>query len=366
MSQNTIFRTSDFNFNLPDKSIAHQPFLPKELTKLLVCENGEISDKQIIDLIDFLQEGDVLVFNDVKVVRAKLSAIISRSGAKLDFNLDQEIHNISENNILEPSGIWKALCRPAKRVKEGDDLMISDSFQAKVLEKTDDGFIKVKFNCSKNELSSNLEKFGSIPLPPYIRRNKEDEEEKEESDQINYQTIYASNGTAVAAPTAGLHFTDKIFDLLESKKVKKAFITLNVGAGTFLPVRAEEIKDHKMHEECFSIDEKATKTINQAKKDGKRIIAVGTTSLRTLEAASDENGNIEAQNTKTNIFIYPGYKFKIVDILMTNFHLPKSTLFMLVCAFVGKEKAFEIYEHAISSKYRFYSYGDSSLLFKKK
>ena len=361
MSKNTIFRTSDFNFNLPDESIAHQPFSPKELTKLLVCENGAISDKQIIDLIDFLQEGDVLVFNDVKVVRAKLSAIISRSGAKLDFNLDQEIQNISNNNVLEPSGIWNALCRPAKKVKEGDELIISDNFQAKVLEKTDDGFIKVKFNCSKNELSSNLEKFGSIPLPPYIKREK-----KEENDQINYQTIYASNGTAVAAPTAGLHFTDKIFDLLESKKVKKAFITLNVGAGTFLPVRAEEIKDHKMHEECFSIDEKAANTINQARQDGKRIIAVGTTSLRTLEAASDKSGHIEAQNTKTNIFIYPGYTFKIVDILMTNFHLPKSTLFMLVCAFVGKEKAFEIYEHAISSKYRFYSYGDSSLLFKKK
>ncbi|MBU6339454.1 MAG: tRNA preQ1(34) S-adenosylmethionine ribosyltransferase-isomerase QueA [Rickettsiales bacterium] len=343
-----MFKTSDFNFTLPDELIAHKPFFPKEETKMLVYKNGEILDQKIINLIDFLKEGDVLVFNDAKVIKAKLSAKILRNQAKLEFNLDQE-----------DNGVWQALCRPAKKVIIGDELEIADDFSAKVLKKTDDGFIKIKFNYSGNELFAMLEKYGDIPLPPYIKR-----EEKNKEDQINYQTIYAANGVAVAAPTAGLHFTDKIFDLLEKKGVKKAFVTLNVGAGTFLPVRADEIKDHKMHEEFFSISEKTAKIINEAKKNGKRIIAVGTTSLRALESTADDNGNLEAKNTKTKIFIYPGYKFKIVDILMTNFHLPKSTLFMLICAFVGKEKASLIYNHAISKKYRFYSYGDSSLLFR--
>lgn len=345
-----MFKTSDFDFNLPDELIAHQPFFPKEETKMLVCKDGKILDQQVINLIDFLQEGDVLVFNDAKVIKAKLSAKILRNQAKLDFNLDQEI-----------DGVWQALCRPAKKANKDDRLEIAPDFFAEVLEKSDDGFIKIKFDCAGNELLSKLEKYGTIPLPPYIKRS-----EKNQSDQINYQTIYAANGTAVAAPTAGLHFTDKIFALLEAKKIQKVFITLNVGAGTFLPVRADEIKDHKMHEEFFSISEDAAKTINQAKKNGKRIVAIGTTSLRALESAANETSYLEAAKTRTNIFIYPGYRFKIVDILMTNFHLPKSTLFMLICAFIGKEKAFEIYKHAVAQKYRFYSYGDSSLLFLNK
>ena len=347
-----MFKTSDFNFHLPDDLIAHQPFSPKEETKMLVCKNGEILDQQIINLIDFLQEGDVLVFNDAKVIKAKLSATILRNQAKLNFNLDQEDN--------ETSGVWQALCKPAKKVNTGDDLKIAEDFSAKVLEKSDDGFIKLKFSCAGDELLEKLEKYGDVPLPPYIKRNEE-----VPTDQINYQTIYAANGTAVAAPTSGLHFTDNIFDLLEAKKIKKVFVTLNVGAGTFLPVRADEIKDHKMHEEYFSINEEAAKTINKAKNNGKRVVAVGTTSLRVLESAADLEGNLKATKTKTNIFIYPGYTFKVTDILMTNFHLPKSTLFMLICAFIGKDKAFEVYEHAIDKKYRFYSYGDSSLLFLK-
>jgi S-adenosylmethionine:tRNA ribosyltransferase-isomerase len=343
-----MFKTADFNFILPDELIAHQPFFPKEETKMLICKDDKIIDKQVINLIDFLQTGDVLVFNDAKVIKAKLSAKILRNQAKLEFNLDQE------NN-----GIWQALCRPAKKVMPNDELEIDKNFSAQVLEKNDDGFIKIKFNCADEELFAKLEEYGTVPLPPYIKR-----EEKNKEDQINYQTIYAANGVAVAAPTAGLHFTDKIFDLLDKKGIKKVFITLNVGAGTFLPVRVDEIKDHKMHEEFFSISQEAATLINEAKKNRKRIIAVGTTSLRALESAADENGNLQSKSTKTKIFIYPGYKFKIIDALMTNFHLPKSTLFMLICAFMGKEKAFEIYKHAISKKYRFYSYGDSSLLFR--
>ena len=230
---------------------------------------------------------------------------------------------------------------------------------AEVLEKTIDGLIKIKFNCTEKKLLENLEKYGSMPLPPYIKRAK-----KNQDDQKNYQTIYAAEGTAVAAPTAGLHFNQELFDLLDAKRIEKVFVTLNVGAGTFLPVRAEEIKDHKMHFESYEISATTAEIINRAKILGKRIVAVGTTSLRVLEASANEDGILHASKNRTNIFIYPKYNFKIVDILMTNFHLPKSTLFMLVCAFVGKEKAFEIYNHAIKQHYRFYSYGDSSLLFR--
>ena len=313
---------------------------------MLVFNGASILDSQVISLNNFLQEGDVLVFNDARVIKAKLSAIILRNSARLDFNLDQE-----------RDGLWQALCRPAKKVKAGDNLEIAPDLSALVIEKTDDGFIKIKFNCSENELLSKLEKYGSIPLPPYIKR-----EEENKNDLKNYQTIYAANGTAVAAPTAGLHFNERIFSELEKKKIQKVFVTLNVGAGTFLPVRSDFLKDHKMHSEFYSISQESAKIINDAKKNGKKIVAVGTTSLRVLESCADENGLVISQKTNTEIFIFPPYKFKIVDILMTNFHLPKSTLFMLICAFVGKEKAFEIYNHAISNNYRFYSYGDSSLL----
>ncbi len=315
---------------------------------MLICKDGAILDSQVIKLPDFLQEGDVLVFNDARVIKAKLSGEILRNSARLDFNLDQE-----------NQGLWRALCRPAKKVKIGDEIKIAADFFAQVLEKTDDGFIKIKFDCDGEELLAKLEKYGAVPLPPYIKR-----EVLGEDDQENYQTIYAANGTAVAAPTAGLHFNEKIFAALDAKKIEKVFVTLNVGAGTFLPVRSELLKDHNMHSEFFSISKSAAEKINSAKKSGKRIVAIGTTSLRVLESATDENGHIKSMSDHTKIFIHPPYKFKIADILLTNFHLPKSTLFMLISAFIGKEKAFELYNHAISQNYRFYSYGDSSLLFK--
>jgi S-adenosylmethionine:tRNA ribosyltransferase-isomerase len=347
-----MLKTSDFDFYLPPELIAQTPFFPKEKTKMLICKDGEILDSQVIKLTDFLQEGDVLVFNDARVIKAKLSGEILRNSAQLDFNLDQE-----------NQGLWQALCRPAKKVKTGDEIKIAADFFAQVLEKTDDGFIKIKFDCAGEELLTKLEKYGAVPLPPYIGRDQ-----KNPDDQKNYQTIYAANGVAVAAPTAGLHFNEKIFAALDAKKIEKVFVTLNVGAGTFLPVRSEFLSDHKMHSEFFSISESAAEKINSAKKSGKKIVAIGTTSLRVLESAADENGSrnwlVNPVSTHTKIFLYPPYKFKITDILLTNFHLPKSTLFMLVCAFIGKEKAFELYNHAISQDCRFYSYGDSSLLFK--
>jgi len=344
-----MLKTSDFDFYLPEQLIAQEPFFDKEQTKMLVFEGSKILDAQVKSLTNFLQEGDVLVFNDARVVKAKLSAKILRNLAQLEFNLDQEFE-----------GVWSALCKPAKKVKAGDELEIAPDFFAQVLEKTDDGFIKIKFDCTSDNLPAKLEKYGCVPLPPYIKRA-----EKNLADQKNYQTIYAANGTAVAAPTAGLHFNQKIFDALAAKKIQKTFVTLNVGAGTFLPVRTDFLQEHKMHSEFFSISHQSAQIINEAKARGKKIVAVGTTSLRVLESSCDENGVIKPTQKHTEIFIYPPYKFKIVDVLMTNFHLPKSTLFMLICAFVGKEKAHEIYNHAIKNKYRFYSYGDSSLLFNK-
>ncbi|MBU6140926.1 MAG: tRNA preQ1(34) S-adenosylmethionine ribosyltransferase-isomerase QueA [Proteobacteria bacterium] len=351
-----MLKTSDFDFDLPEKLIAQTPFFPKEKTKMLVSKGPKILDAQLINLVDFLQEGDVMVFNDARVIKAKLSAKILRNSAQLEFNLDQENQGQGEK-------FWNALCRPAKKVLVGDSLEIAPDFFAEVKEKSDDGTIRIKFDCDSEDLVAKLEKYGSVPLPPYIKRDGH-AELVEASDQKNYQTIYAAKGMAAAAPTAGLHFNENIFATLAAKKIEKVFVTLNVGAGTFLPVRSDFLKDHKMHSEFFSLSTEAAQIINHAKKNGKRIVAVGTTSLRVLESAADEKGVVKPMNMHTQIFIYPPYDFKIVDILMTNFHLPKSTLFMLICAFVGKERGFEIYNHAISQQYRFYSYGDSSLLFR--
>ena len=328
---------------------------------MLVYDGAKILDRKLINLIDFLQEGDVLVFNDVRVIKAKLEARVIRLDAQseqkkikdqnevvrtVEFNLDQEI---SKNN-------WRVILRGAKKIKDGDVLEIAPDFFARITKKLEDGFALLEF--LDDDYLAKLDKYGVVPLPPYIKRDADFIED----DQKNYQTIYAKDGSAVAAPTAGLHFTDKIFAALEAKKIKKVFVTLNVGAGTFLPVRSEKLRDHKMHEESFSISQETAEIINEARARGGRIVAVGTTSLRVLESVADENGMLHEAKTKTKIFIYPPYRFKVVDILMTNFHLPKSTLFMLVSAFVGKEKAQEIYAHAIQEKYRFYSYGDASLL----
>ena len=324
---------------------------------MLVYDGAKILDRKLINLIDFLQEGDVLVFNDVRVIKAKMSARIVSEGdgglknsenkKNIEFNLDQEI----------AKNIWRVIVRGSKKIKDGDLLEIAPDFFARIIKKLEDGFAVLGF-LDDNYLEK-LDKYGVVPLPPYIKRNC-----AEEDDKKNYQTIYARDGAAVAAPTAGLHFTDKIFSLLEAKKIKKVFVTLNVGAGTFLPVRSEKLQDHNMHEESFSISQETADVINEAKARGGRIVAVGTTSLRVLESVADENGILREAKTTTKIFIYPPYRFKVVDILMTNFHLPKSTLFMLVSAFVGKETAQEIYSHAVSKHYRFYSYGDASLLIK--
>lgn len=339
-----MLKTSDFDFHLPPELIANYPASPRDTAKMLVFRDQKISDKIVSDLADFLNEGDVLVLNDTKVIKAKL--VGKRGEAKVEINLHKHVRE----------GIWQAFAKPAKRLRVGEIFVIAQDFHAKILAKDEDGIIDFEFNVSGEEFFTKLEKYGQMPLPPYIKNESTDTEK-------DYQTVYAENKGAVAAPTAGLHFTENLFKKLEAKGIKKVFTTLNVGAGTFLPVKTDLICDHKMHSEYFSISADTCNVINEAKKNGGRIIAVGTTSLRVLESATDENGVLKPQSRETNIFIYPPYKFKVVDILMTNFHLPKSTLFMLISAFVGKENAYKIYNHAIENKYRFYSFGDSSLLF---
>lgn len=321
---------------------------------MLVYQNKKIIDKRVADLLEFISEDDVLVFNDARVIKAKLSGIINRNQAAVEFNLTQEI----------APNLWQVLIKPAKKVRVGDEIVIAPGLSALILTKREDGSIEIEFD-EKNraELLRKIEQCGAIPLPPYLKRSADS------ADDQDYQTIYSKKkfeltddlieGLAFASPTAGLHFDA---ELLAKIKAKQVLVSLNVGAGTFLPVKAERISQHVMHREFFSISEEAAEIINEAKARKKRIIAVGTTSLRALESAADEKGRIAASSQVTNIFIHPPYQFKIVDALFTNFHLPKSTLFMLVCALVGKEEAFRIYQHAIDERYRFYSYGDASFL----
>ncbi len=341
--------TCDFDFDLPPHLIAQEPSLNKANTKMLVFKQQQIIDATVKDLVNFLPQGCVLVFNDAKVIKAKLTAIIARNRAVLNFNLNQQISNDFQQNSC-----WTALAKPLKKVQVGDLLQIGENFSATVLAKNG-SFLTLSFSCNNIDLLKNLEKFGQMPLPPYIKTTSE-------KDHQNYQTIYAKNGMAVAAPTAGLHFNQEILDSLKQKEITQTFLTLNVGAGTFLPVKTTQIADHQMHHESFVLNQETADIINLAKKEGRKIIAVGTTALRVLEAVANQQGKLLAKTGSTDIFIYPPYQFKIVDGLFTNFHLPKSTLFMLISAFVGKKNAFTIYNHAIKHNYRFYSYGDSSLL----
>lgn len=348
----------NFDFDLPKGLIAQFPTKDKSKKKMMVYQQGKISSSHFSNILDFLQDKDVLVFNDVKVLKAKLYAKIARNGLLVEFNLDQEVHEEDLKRFeIEIDGdlvYWMAICKGSKKLKEDDIVEFSDDFTAQVLKKFDDGFCILVFK--KEGFFKGLDKVGEVPLPPYIKRSIEDE------DQENYQTIYAKKGAGVAAPTAGLHFDEEIFTKLEQKGVKKAFVTLNVGAGTFLPVRAQNILDHKMHEEYYEISDETAKLINEAREGGGRVVAVGTTSLRVLESVADNDGLVKEFKGKTGIFIYPGYEFKAIDGLFTNFHLPKSTLFMLVCAFIGQENAKELYGKAIEEDFRFFSYGDSSLL----
>ncbi|MDQ0453822.1 tRNA preQ1(34) S-adenosylmethionine ribosyltransferase-isomerase QueA [Rhizobium paknamense] len=359
-------RVDLFDFDLPEDNIALRPASPRDHARFLVVRPGaepHLQDAHVYDLPSFLKPGDALVFNDTKVIPAQLEGLRLRDGAERT-PVSCTLHmRVAANR-------WKAFARPGKRIKEGDRIVFGGSDNnacmlgeliATVAEKGEAGEIDLAFDLSGPDLDQAIATVGHIPLPPYIAA-KRAEDEKDRSD---YQTIYAREEGAVAAPTAGLHFTPDLFAALDRAGIERHFVTLHVGAGTFLPVKADDTADHKMHHEIGHVSQQTAAALNAVRARGGRIVSVGTTSLRLLESAASESGEILPWSGATDIFITPGYRFRAVDMLMTNFHLPKSTLFMLVSAFSGLETMQGAYAHAIRAGYRFYSYGDSSLLFRK-
>ena len=339
-----------FDFELPPETIAQHPASPRDSARMLDLTNDGLADRIVRDLPDLLQPGDLLVCNDTKVIPTRLTG--KRGEATVEVTLHKQ----------ETPNQWWAFARPAKKLRIDETFVITEDFHAQVLDKRDGGEVLLAFNLSGNELITHLWEHGIMPLPPYIRRTKGGDAGEEAEDRDDYQTLFAKEEGAVAAPTAGLHFTDELRDRLEAKGVEFQTITLHVGAGTFLPVKVEDTREHVMHSEFGIITQAEADRINRARAEGRRIISVGTTSMRLLESAAAEDGTIKPFEGETDIFITPGYRFKAVDLLMTNFHLPKSTLFMLISAFAGLERMKHAYQHAIDSGYRFYSYGDCCLL----
>lgn len=356
-------RVDLFDFDLPDDRIALRPVSPRDAARLLVVRPGiDVEDRIVRDLPDLLRPGDCLVLNDTRVIPAELSGVRERGESTVRFMA----------NLHKRAGpdAWWAFARPGKRLKLGDTLRFGDRCDAEgvcelgelfatVEAKGEGGDILVRFDRASAALDAELARIGATPLPPYIAgRRKQDA-----ADIADYQTIYAREDGSVAAPTAGLHMTDDLMARLLARGVQAHRLTLHVGAGTFLPVKAEDTRDHKMHGEWGQVAPETAAALNAARAGGGRVVALGTTSLRLLESAADESGRIHPFAAETDIFITPGYRFRAVDALMTNFHLPRSTLFMLVSAFSGLATMRAAYAHAMSSGYRFYSYGDASLLF---
>lgn len=352
-------RVDLFDFELPQDSIALRPAEPRDAARLLLVRPGEpFADRVVRDLPDLLEPGDVMVFNDTRVIPAQLKGIRQRGEASATVEATLHMRMGPER--------WMAFLRPAKRVKIGERISfghtggvcLTGTLNATVAEKGEAGEALLEFDLSGPALDEALHAVGHIPLPPYIASKRVDDER----DRTDYQTIYAREEGAVAAPTAGLHFTPELMERLDARGIERRFVTLHVGAGTFLPVKADDTAAHRMHAEIGHVDADTAKALNAARARGGRIVAVGTTSLRLLESAATEDGQIEPWSGATDIFITPGYRFRAVDVLMTNFHLPRSTLFMLVSAFCGLERMQSAYRYAVESGYRFYSYGDSSLL----
>ncbi len=346
---------SDFDFQLPEELIATRPVNPRSAARLLVAKGDNFDDSFVSDLPGFLKSGDRLVFNDTKVLPARLNGFRSRV---IDVN-NVAVAKIEVTLLAsKKEGIWRALMKPLRKIRVGEKITFDKSFEALLIDKVDGQGI-LHFNKENTEFLDRLEELGAMPLPPYIASKRQ----ADKRDNLDYQTIFAQKIGSVAAPTASLHFDLGLLERLKKKGVETSFVTLHVGAGTFLPVKSEDIRQHKMHAEFGEINQKTVDEIRQTKKNGGRIIPVGTTALRLLETAAQSNDILSEWRGETDIFIYPGYKFIVADGLMTNFHLPKSTLMMLVSALMGKETIESIYNHAITKKYRFFSYGDSSLLF---
>ena len=353
-------RVDLFDFDLPEERIALRPAEPRDCARLLVVRPGEgLSDRVVRDLPGLLEPGDALVFNDTKVIPARLQGVRRRGEAIAQVEATLHMRTGPDR--------WLAFLRPAKRVAEGERISFGHSgeacylgaLDATVAEKREGGEVLLVFDLAGPVLDEAIATAGHIPLPPYIASKRPDDER----DRADYQTIYAREEGAVAAPTAGLHFTPDLFAALDARGIERHFVTLHVGAGTFLPVKAEDTAGHRMHAESGHVSAETASALNAVRARGGRIVSVGTTSLRLLESAAGEDGRIAEWSGATDIFITPGYRFRAVDVLMTNFHLPRSTLFMLVSAFCGLDTMRAAYAHAIERGYRFYSYGDASLLF---
>lgn len=341
-----ILKKSDFFYELPEELIAQTPVEPRNASRMMCVDRttGEISHSHFYNLCEKLKEGDLLVMNDSRVIPARLYGEKVSNGTFIEFLL------------LEQKGdkLWEIICRPGKKAKVGTEFSFGGGrLTAKVVEVKEDGNRIVQFSCEGNFFTA-LEDVGQMPLPPYITKKLEDNE--------RYQTVYSRELGSAAAPTAGLHFTPEMLDELRSRGIKTAFVTLHVGLGTFRPVKEENVLDHKMHSEHYFMPQETADLINETKKNGGRVIAVGTTSCRTLESVASFYDKIEEHEGYTDIFIYPGYEFKCIDGLITNFHLPESTLIMLVSAFMGYDNTMNAYKTAVQEKYRFFSFGDAMLI----
>lgn len=338
--------TKDFYYDLPPELIAQHPLKDRAGSRLLVLDKktGKIEHKNFRNIIEYLNPGDCLVMNNTRVIPARLYGVKEDTGGKIEFLL---LKRIDLNT-------WNVILKPGKRARTGARFVFGDGLlKAEVIEVKPDGnrIVRFEYDGVWEEL---LDKLGEMPLPPYIKEKLEDKE--------RYQTVYSKIEGSAAAPTAGLHFTNELLEAIKDKGVKTAYLTLHVGLGTFRPVSVENVEEHVMHTEHYEVSQEAAEIINETRKSGGRIVAVGTTSVRTLETVAEDNGTMKAEIGDTSIFIYPGYKFKVTDSIITNFHLPESTLLMLVSAFAGKENIFAAYEQAVKEKYRFFSFGDAMLL----
>ncbi|MBQ1326770.1 MAG: tRNA preQ1(34) S-adenosylmethionine ribosyltransferase-isomerase QueA [Eubacterium sp.] len=337
---------TDFNYDLPEELIAQDPLLKRSDSRLMVIhrDTGEIEHKHFSDIIDYLDPGDCLVINDTKVIPARLMGVKAETGATIEVLL---LRNKGDN-------VWETLVRPGKKAKVGTVISFGDGLlKGEVIDIVDEGNRLIKFTY-EGIWEEVLDKLGEMPLPPYITHKLQDKN--------RYQTVYAKHEGSAAAPTAGLHFTEELLQKIKDKGINIARVTLHVGLGTFRPVKVEKIEEHHMHSEYYVVPDETAELINKTRANGKRIVSVGTTSTRTLESAAAEDGTLKGCSGWTEIFIYPGYKFKVVDSLITNFHLPESTLIMLVSAFYDREKVLDAYKTAVDERYRFFSFGDAMVL----
>jgi S-adenosylmethionine:tRNA ribosyltransferase-isomerase len=360
-------RVDLFDFELPPALIAQHPVRPRDAARLLVVGEAALDDRRVRDLPKLLRPGDLLVCNDTRVLPARL--LVQRGAARIEVTLHQPVGGVAAStdaaevaggDVLGPehAALWRAFARPARRCLVGDRLRFGADLEAEVLARGEGGEITLRFACAPEELLERLETCGQMPLPPYIRRPPQGDAQ----DRADYQTMFALHAGAIAAPTAALHFTPRLIAALAARGIGHTLLTLHVGAGTFLPVKARDTGAHRMHAEWYEISPSAAARINAARAAGGRIVAVGTTVLRTLETVAAPDGSVRPTAGETRLFITPGYRFKAVDLLLTNFHLPRSTLFMLVAAFAGLARMRTAYDHAIRAGYRFYSYGDACLL----